>query len=492
MNKTSALLELALLFLLSAAAGVTQAAPSNAPIDAFVEQQLARHRLPGMALVITQGRQVIYQKGYGQANDRTPVTPQTQFYLASTSKSFTALAVLQLVEASRIDLDAPVQRYLPEFATRDAEAAGQVTVRQLLNQTGGLADSGFAETSLPQMKSPAERLASLRSARPVARPGREFHYFNPNYEVLARLVEVASGQSFSAYLQDHVFAPLGMRDTSNVIHSTETADKAARLAQGHIQPYGVPWPADEMAGYMGGSGGVVSTAADLANFLIMQSQQGRFGEQALVSPASMALMQTPPSGIETSYGMGWFVRVENGQRILEHNGIFSAFYAETVLLPEKEIGLALLYNASSLPATLFAFPQVKDGLIALLSDRQPETGGFTVAHWGILFGLLTLGGIGLAVRSLLGLPRWLRRPEKGPGWRLALRILWAFAPALLLLGVPSLVLTSSGRAFGYAALLRSMPEVFVWLGTYAVLELANGIVRLGWAIDNVLRLRKRQ
>ena len=309
--------------------------PSTAGISEFLDQQIAWNHLPGMAVVITRGSDVIFLKGYGTNSDGNAITPQTQFYLASVSKSFTALAVMQLVETGALDLDMSVEHYLPEFSTQDSQVTRSVTVRQLLNQTSGLSDQGFPEMSLPQITSPLERLRSLHAARPVAPPGREFHYFNPNYEILARLVEVGSGQSFSSYLHDHLFAPLEMTNTISVINTSEVQNQAQHLAQGHILPYAISMPVEEMGAYVGGSGGVISTADDLANYLIMQNEQGRFRDQILISPDSMKLMQTPPPNVESNYGMGWFVRQEDGQPILEHNGILSAFYAEMVPIAER-------------------------------------------------------------------------------------------------------------------------------------------------------------
>ena len=476
-NKILSLLNLLLIIMMSTPATTISTASSAAQIDDFVTQQMARHHLPGLALVITQGNQVIYQKGFGNG-----ITPQTQFYLASVSKSFTAMAIMQLVEARKVDLDAPIQRYLPDFMTRDLEASRLVTVRQLLNQTSGMADSGFPEVRLPQMKTPAERVHSLQSARPVASPGKEFHYFNPNYDVLARLVEVASGQTFSAYLESHIFTPLGMKKTFNVLRTDEAEKKSSDLAQGHVLPFGIPIPANEMIGYVGGSAGVISTAEDLANFLIMQNQEGQFGNQAIVSPESIALMQTPPTGIETNYGMGWFVSQEDGQKILDHNGILSVFYAEVVLLPEDQIGMALLYNASSLSATTFAFPEIKNGLIALLNGHQAKKGKFTVVHWGIVFAVLTLAGVGLALNSLIHLPNWAQWAAGKPLWQLLPGIVWALAPPILLLLIPSIVASGSGRVFSYMALLRSMLELYVWVGTSAIFGLANAIGRLYYLI----------
>ncbi len=231
-----------------------------AAIDHFVTEQMATQRVPGLALAITQGEEIFYLKGYGVAREQEAVTPQTQFLIASLSKSFTAVAVLQLVEAGQIELDAPVQRYLPEFTLADAAAAQTITVRQLLNQVSGLGDVVFPEMRLPAPATLTERITQLQRTQLAAPPGTTYQYFNVNYQILALLVEVVSGQPFSAYLQDHLFTPLKMNHTSNLMSSRDLAQIPASLAQGHLLAFGEPLASGVERGFLGGSGGVVSTA----------------------------------------------------------------------------------------------------------------------------------------------------------------------------------------------------------------------------------------
>jgi CubicO group peptidase (beta-lactamase class C family) len=133
----------ALLLLALASNGVTarnRPYPDPDAVDRYIERQMAANRVPGLALAITRGDEAVYLKGYGTSGNGKPVTPRTQFYTASLSKGFTALAVMQLVEEGKAKLDEPVRTYLPGFATADEQLSGKITVRQLLNQTSGLAD----------------------------------------------------------------------------------------------------------------------------------------------------------------------------------------------------------------------------------------------------------------------------------------------------------------------------------------------------------------
>lgn len=447
-------------------------------IDRFITTQMKTHHLPGLALAITQNDQVLYVQGYGTANNDQPVTPQTQFLIASVSKSFTAIAVMQLVEAGQINLDSPVQTYLPEFTLTDPVMAAKITIRHLLNQVSGLSDIDFPELQLSQAKTIHSRVNSLSRARPIAFPGTEFHYFNPNYEVLARVVEVVSQQPFSAYLKTHIFTPLQMPQTFNATTSTDALQGATNVAQGYMMAFNLPFSYPEISGYLSGSSGIVSTAKDMAHYLILQTNNGQFKETKLLSETSVALMHAPLKAVDSYYGMGWFNRTENGKLVLEHNGILSTFYTDIVLLPEEKYGIALLYNISALPLIILAFPQIKTGLIQLLTDGQSATDGLSINLWGMTVALLMFIGVMLAIRSLLYLPQWKQAIHRTPLWRVWLGIGCTFLPALFLLVLPWLLALVSDRFFGYALLFRSMLDLMLWLSICAVLGVVNGVTRL--------------
>ena len=140
---------------------------TSRPVDDYITARMETAHIPGLSVAIVQGDQIVYLKGYGQADPSgRPVTPQTPFIIGSISKTFTALAVMQLVESGKVDLDAPVQRYLPWFRVADPEASAQITVRNLLNHTSGLPqkadtflwtdqDAGVLERSVRYLKTVA-------------------------------------------------------------------------------------------------------------------------------------------------------------------------------------------------------------------------------------------------------------------------------------------------------------------------------------------------
>lgn len=331
------------------------------------------------------------------------------------------------------------------------------------------------------------QLVSLRTVSPLSPPGTAFHYFDPNYQVLARLVEVVSGQSFDAYLQAHVFTPLAMRETMSAVTSDDAAKRAKSLAQGHIVVYGVPLAMPELSGLLGGSGGVVSNAEDMAHYLIAQSSGGRYKDGRVLSARNIALMQTPPNGVASNYGMGWVASEVNGTQTIEHNGVLSTFYAEAVLLPKSGYGFALLYNEYALNASIIAFPALKEGMVALLTGQKPADGGMTMPTLGRMIAAALMLGVGLVICSLLRLRRWQSRAVCAPRWRAVAGVIWPFVPAILLLALPQLLVQITGRYFGFVMLARAMPEIFILLAVCGSLGALVGTARLVFLVRRMPR-----
>ena len=297
-------------------------------------------------------------RGYGHDANDVPVTENSRFRIASLSKSFTSLAVLQLVDAGRVSLDDPVVAHLPEFRLADPRGA-DITVRQLLDQTSGLADREVPDLSRPQPSTLAEATTSLSSAHLVAAPGTQFNYHNPNYQVAARLVEVVSGQPFDTYLREHVFRPAGMAASLTSYFDNQPVPG---LADGHVIAYGHPISVPAPATFDGGAGDVVSTAADMAHWLVVQANGGRTADGTrLVSERSMTEMHTPsaPGG----YALGWDTDGPAAAPTrLEHSGNLLTFSAYQAVLPQSGYGIALLFNSGS--------PFLRDQT-AIFSRRPP-------------------------------------------------------------------------------------------------------------------------
>jgi CubicO group peptidase (beta-lactamase class C family) len=373
--------------------------PASAAVDVGViattiREYLRQTGVPGAAVAVTSGDQVLLAEGYGHTSSGEPVTAHTPMAVGSISKSFTALAVMQLVEAGRVELDAPVRRYLPEFNMADSRV-DQVTVRHLLNQTSGLSDRTFPAFSRPQPRSLRELVAGMHAARLASTPGSQWEYHNPNYQVAARLVEVVSGRPFAAYLRERVFDPLGMHDSSAI----EAADELPPRARGHVKILGLPVAVPEPRAFGGGSGGVLSSAHDMAAWLIAHHDQGRDpGGAAILTSASITTMRTPTAA-SRSYGLGWFVGATPwGTPSVWHSGDLFTSTAQQILLTRAGYGVAVMANTG----LAYGDAQAIAHRIAALLEGQavPPAAGWAYVVLDALFLALAAGALLLAVRGV--------------------------------------------------------------------------------------------
>ena len=335
----------------ASASPVSQCDP-NDDLDDYVERQMRRLHMPGAALAVVEGERITHSRGFGRARPGgEPPTPQTPFVLGSITKSFTALAVMQLAEAGKVDLDAPVQRYVPWFRLADPGASARITVRHLLNHTSGLPQLAglLALTDFDDRPGAAERQArSLASLEITRSPGAAFEYSNLNYNLLGLIVEAVSGESYPDYVQNHIFTPLGMSHS----HTSQTFAKRDGLAAGHRHWFAHPVAVPDTPMPRGSlpSGQLISSAEDMARYLIAHLNGGRYGGTQLLSGAGMDTMhhgavEYTTMGITTQYGMGWFDDDTGPTRIVWHSGTVPDFSSFMAILPEQKKGIVILFNA---------------------------------------------------------------------------------------------------------------------------------------------------
>ncbi|MEV8435988.1 serine hydrolase domain-containing protein [Actinosynnema sp. NPDC051121] len=398
----------------------------GAAIDAVVQRYREQTALPGVAVAVTRGTEVVHTAGYGHARDGGAVSAHTVMAAASVSKSFTALAVMRLVEDGRIRLDDPVRAHLPEFTMADPRAA-DITVRQLLDQTSGLSDTTNRSFSGPPVHTLAEAVAAMRGSTLAAEPGTRWEYHNPNFQVAARLVEVVAGLPFADYLRRRVFAPLGMRDS----RTADTARDLPASARGHVKVLGVPVGLPEPPAFGNGSGGVLISAHDLAAWLIAQNNAGRGPDGTPVAtPQSITATHTP-SAVSRSYGLGWFVgATPSGAPLIDHGGDLFTSTAYQALLPGSGYGIAVMANTGLQYGDARA---IGARLIALIEGRQPPPvdDPYPVVD-AVLLGL-ALVVAAAAVRGVLRSRRWADRR------RSAARLVPLVLPLLLLVTVHRVV-----------------------------------------------------
>ncbi len=452
-----------------------------AAIDAYVEQQMRRLNIPGVALAVVEGERIVYRRGFGRAwPGGGPPSPETPFVLGSTTKSFTALAVMQLVEAGKVELDAPVQRYLPWFRVADPQASAQMTVRHLLNQTSGFSMlagmAGLAD--FDNRPDAAERqaraLVSLKLSRPV---GAAWEYSNLNYNLLGLIIEAASGEPYAEYIERHIFAPLDMRHS----YTSQAAAREHGLAIGHrywfaspVAAPHIPLPRGSLA-----AGLLISCAEDMAHWLIAHLNGGRYGETQILSAAGIEALHRGAADMQVmnrsvgEYGMGWFVERIGETEVVWHGGNVADFSSYMALLPQQRKGVVLLVNADhyGLP---FVLPEVGAGVAALLAGQQPPPIQLGFIPWAMralpLIPLVQAIGVGATVRRIRA---WQRDPAARPsdGRGVARHVLLPLVPNLALAATPALL--RAARLDRYLRLYN--PDVF-WTAS-----LCGGFAA-GWAV----------
>ena len=449
-----------------------------AAIDAYITEQANDLGIPGMALGIVEDGQIAHLQGFGVADSSgRMVTPQTPFHIGSVTKSFTALAVMQLVEAGKIDLDAPVQEYLPWFTLADNETSAKITVRNLLNHTSGIStyDGNRGFTSNQDLEARVRGLNNLVLTEPV---GETFQYSNINYGIAGLIVEKVSRQSYADYVSEHIFQPLEMRHS----YASESPALADGLAAGHLYMFGqalelekaVP-PSHLPSGYLSAS------VEDLAHYAIAQLNDGRFGDLQILSPEGIAELHEPAIPLNVDdihYGMGWIVGTWDGIPILRHDGSEGRNYAIVILMPDSNSGIILLANA-------IGFAQTRQGYEIALNVFNQLNGkpaapvsrplGPLFVYWAIMLTpFLMILGIALTWRYWQG---------KG--------LLYTLLVVLLFGGTASL----------WLIVLRNLLESPIWSGfrvnifnpELAYSLLASTVLGFGWSvIYTVINLRARR
>lgn len=311
---------------------------------------LLREQVPGAGIALVDGDQILWAGGVGVADRATgrPVTADTLFRTGSITKSFVALALVQLAEQGRIDLAAPVAALAPELAIGNRWAAEQpITVAHLLEHTAGFDDAHPNEMYAP-LAAEALPLAAVLARNPASRvarwrPGSRASYSNPGYTVAGYLIEKVTGRSYEDVLARALLAPLGM--TGAALRWSPEVD--ARLARGYGDgdapvPYAVL--------YHRPAGNLMASPRELAALVQLALGRGRFGGRAVISPASMARIERSETAWldagDASYGLGNFGDVSERVPIRGHNGGIDGFLSSYGYLPGQGAGFVLLVNST--------------------------------------------------------------------------------------------------------------------------------------------------
>ena len=340
-------------------------------IDPMIEDFIQRERIPGLALVILRGDEVIVARGYGVTSVEDggiPVTPQTLFRIGSVSKPLAGTAIMRLVERGQLDLDMPISHYLNWLAFNEPGAAERITPRMLLSHSAGLpkdTSAGARDSDGSTGSDGLERHVreQLPQGRFVAPPGVLFSYSNIGINLAGYLAQVVSGAPFPMFMQTTLFDPLAMRRTTFDPLVAMTYPLALPHILGDDGTLRVIHHFPRNSAY-DPAGGAYSCADDLARFVRLHLGQGNWEGQPLLAPETLALMRRPDtptykSSPEDGYGLTFETGVYNGHHWVGHHGVMSSFGCQLLIFPEQRIACIVLLNRQPRLATPLAFQVIE-------------------------------------------------------------------------------------------------------------------------------------
>jgi CubicO group peptidase (beta-lactamase class C family) len=384
---------------------------------ARVDGILNRWPAVGLAVGVIRDGSLDFFHGHGLADiaSKTPVTADTVFRIASITKTFTAIAVMQLREQGLIDLDAPANDYLRAYRLIPAQAHWRpATVRHLLTHTAGIAEvvhpgrvlrRDFGEDVAIGQPLPTLAEYYRGGIRLHAEPGSRFTYGNHGFATLGQIVEDVSGQSLDRYLREHIFAPLGMTDT-DLVRSERIK---ARLATGYSLRPGGPQAVVDREVVTAGAASIYSTGRDMARYVAALAGGGANEHGSVLKPTTLASMFQPqyqPDPRIPGIGLAFLRGIMGGHLVVEHQGVIPGFNSQIFVAPDDGVSVFAFTNGASrailwLPGELAALLRhqlgVPDDGIRTDVAHHPEVWG-DVCGWYSLSGRLT----DVTTRSMLG------------------------------------------------------------------------------------------
>ena len=355
----------------------------------FTRATMAKHAIPAVALAVARGGAPLLADGFGtrEVGTADPVTADTLFGVASVTKGFTALAIMQLAEAGKLAVDDPVSTYLPAYRTPRREWARATTLHHFLTHTAGLPPLPSRFFALARATA-GDPLAAARPAwvadhapldnaddllayiadldfAPLGAPGEQFSYCNEGFALLGAIIERVSDRPYADYVRETILEPLGMaRSTFDRAALTGRAEVAtlhvARDSDGARAIVPAPQPTYVPLWYA--AGGLNSTANELLRYLEIYRTGGQAGGTRLLSEAGIARMitpHTPGGGPGASYGYGLGVRADyHGVKVVQHGGGSKGIASHVMVVPERDVTAVALTNLAEVPAERLALASV--------------------------------------------------------------------------------------------------------------------------------------
>ncbi len=333
------------------------------PVDSSLQSLMEKYEAVGLAVAVVKKGEMIYSESFGKKDLETgeALTSQSLFRIASISKSFSATAVMQLVEAGKLRLDDDVSGLIGFRVRNPAYPEDRITLKMLLSHTSGLNDSqGYFTLDVID---PA-RNDSVHKCYNSYRPGAAYQYCNLNFNMVGTIIERASDERFDQYIRHHILEPLGLyggycvdsldKSRFATLYEYDSAAKKMTAAAAYLPR------SEEIRNYVTGrstpvfspTGGMKISAADLARYMTMHMNMGKYKSGRIISAKSARLMQTPVENAE-GYGLALLTsgKLIDGLQLKGHTGSAYGLYSSMFFDPERKFGIVAITNGCNAPVT---------------------------------------------------------------------------------------------------------------------------------------------
>ena len=329
--------------------GQAKVAEPYALLTSVIARTMEQEKVPGFAIGVVEDNRLAYARGFGVmkvGDSSQPITPETLFHMASITKPFVATALMQLVEQGKVDLDAPVTKYVPYFRLKDPRYK-DITVRQMATHTSGMPDVRNYYWNKPEYDDGSlERyVRSLEDKTLLWQPGTKFRYSNMAFEVLGHLVAKVSGMSFEGYVDANILKPVGMKSSTLLYKKADPA----KLATGHTMAKGVVVPVKHYPYNRAHtpSSNLHSNVQDMARWIIVNTNRGELDGKRILKSATYDILWKPGVAVpERNWhvGISWFLADVDGDLIVMHSGGDDGFETHLAFSPARKAGVVMMFN----------------------------------------------------------------------------------------------------------------------------------------------------
>jgi CubicO group peptidase (beta-lactamase class C family) len=328
-------------------------------LNAYILKAMKEWETPGLALAIIKNDSVIFMRGYGvrKMGENAPVTPQTMFAIASTTKAMTAACIGMLVDSGKVKWDDPVTKHLPWFQLYDPYVTREITVRDLLCHRSGLDRGDYLWYRSPYSRE--EVIRRIRFLKPAWSFRSHYGYQNVMFITAGEIIPSVTGSSWDAFIKERLFKPLGMTRTSTSVKALGGMEDIATPHETiHDTMQAIRWPNFDN---VGSAGAVNSCVQDMAQWVRLNLNDGIIDGKKVLSKDVIRAMQTPqtiipldsldqalrPSNHFAAYGFGWTLRDYLGRKLIQHDGALDGMRTRVAFVPEERLGLVILINSNN-------------------------------------------------------------------------------------------------------------------------------------------------